>query len=262
MIHESGPDRKDEMVVTKPDAPSQNVTRDLSGVRHETERAVAKRDASELHGVAEEVRRRHGQQHLYQIGDGRAPATAREDAALARWVEIDHRRYIARFGGQPFQFTAAERALKARLFKAGLITNKRQGKMDRRAHRADQRSFALAVAKVEVANGYPGGIQRLQDLKDQRAQETWAKKWRALQKTPVDHLLLVLKERATLAQVSATLKDMMEQKGVQRSLVSLWRDFFAGWEAASPDKREALTDDVREHLLPAILERVLMSRGK
>ena len=252
-------------IVTKPDVTLENVTEVVTEPlgteaevtsHHETERAVEKRDADNHRhdsdpeyiamfgeGMGDHMRRNEIA-CLYQIGDGRAPANTREDKALARWVEIDQRRYSARATGSPFQFTPAERALKTRLLKAGLIINKEQRKL---VTARDQHKSALEgvvrSAKAAAAQGNADAVRWLEDYRLEQDRKKWQKRERALRKLPPKTLL-------------AAAKDAMEAKGVKFSLEKLWRDFTEAFDAATPEKQQAFCTGK-----PAMLEAYLKSRG-
>ena len=76
---------------------------------------------------------------VFQPGEAeREPKNDRERAAIARWIEIDLRRAEARATGKDFHYTDAERQLKRRLLRAGLIITKEQPKQSRREARLEK----------------------------------------------------------------------------------------------------------------------------
>jgi hypothetical protein len=168
----------------------------------------------------------------FQLGDAlRLPATKRETAAVTRWIEIDKRRYLARTSGEPFRYTQAERQLKQRLLKAGLIVVKPQPKMSRRDRRKVDEEQALAMAKGFAAAGDVDAAQHIQALEQRRKIEVWQRKMRMLRRQEPKVLL-------------EALRDVIAARGVRRPLPALWREFAEGWESASDASRRGLTSDV------------------
>jgi hypothetical protein len=168
----------------------------------------------------------------FQLGDAaRLPATKRQKAAVARWVEIDRRRYRARAAGEPYRYTPAERQLKQRLLKAGLIVVKPQPKLSRRKQRKLDEETDLRAAKRFAAAGDLSAIQHVKAVEQNRKAEVWQRKIRMLRR----------QEPQTLLEA---LRDVMAARGIRRPLAALWREFTQGWESASEDSRQALTSDV------------------
>jgi hypothetical protein len=168
----------------------------------------------------------------FQLGDAaQLPATKREKAAVARWIEIDKRRYHARAAGEPFSYTPAERQLKQRLLKAGLIVVKPQPKLSQRKRRKLDEEDLLRAAKHFAAAGDVGAIQHVEAVEQHRHAEVWQRKMRMLRRQEPKVLL-------------EALRDAMAARGIRRPLAALWREFTEGWESASADSRQALTDDV------------------
>jgi hypothetical protein len=191
---------------------------------------------------------RHEKEHTFQLGDApRLPANTREEAAVARWIEVDKRRYKARVLGLPFSYTQAERQLKRRLLKAGLIIVKPLTfRLSQRDKRKIDQAGRLRAAKAAAARGDAGAIQALQEIEHDRKVDAWTKKMRMLRQQEPQVLL-------------DALRDVMAARKIQRPLTALWREFAEGWENASVDKRVALVGEIHEELIrmSAIIERRL-----
>jgi hypothetical protein len=196
------------MSITKPDVPAKNVTDDWD------------------------------REHAFQLGDGpRLPAGKREDTAVARWIEIDARRRDARIAGNPFAYTAAERQLKRRLLKAGLIILKPQ---PRPARRADaELEIATLMAKVCAAAGDADALRWLQYQEEERKRAAWVKRERALRKLPPQTLLAAVKDVVSPRDLFVAAQEVMAAKGIRRSLAPAWGDFADVWENSSDERRAA-----------------------
>ena len=143
-----------------------------------------KRSVGEASGIKEQIEQseRHEKEHTFQLGDApRLPANTREEAAVARWIEVDKRRYKARVLGLPFSYTQAERQLKRRLLKAGLIIVKPLTfRLSPRDKRKIDQAGRLRAAKASAARGDAGAIQALQEIEHDRKVDAWTKKMRSI----------------------------------------------------------------------------------
>jgi hypothetical protein len=171
--------------------------------------------------------------HTFRLGEAlRLPANPREEAAVARGMEIDQRRYQVRMLSYDdpdarFRFTPAERQLKRRLLKAGLIVDKPQ------PLRYNRRSRIKAVddrfertAEIFASSGDPDAIEMLGRIKHNKKQAVWMKRQRMLRRLEPRELL-------------DAARDVTEKRGIQRSLAATWHDFVKSWGAAKPERQAA-----------------------
>ncbi len=219
--------------VTKSDDTPKNVTEEMIAAQA----GISVEQLQDMLASAEQARIRH----TFQLGDApRLPQTAREKAAVARWMEIDQRRYKARcYNEDPratFRFTPAERQLKRRLLKAGLIVEKPQPKTwNARQRRQMQLAKLIGSAKGFAAAGDHGAIRFLQDRAQDQEQAKWTARQRKLRRMEPRELL-------------AAAEDAMAKRGIQRSLPAVFRDFITAWDNASPERRARFASDYRDQL--------------
>jgi hypothetical protein len=156
----------------------------------------------------------------------RQPANKREQAMVEKWVEISRRRYETRQGPRRFRYTDAERQLKRRLLKAGLITDIKQPIVSPKKLAEIDAKLDLSMAKHFAAMGDVGAIQHMQAVEESRRQKAWMKRQRMLRRLEPRELL-------------DAARDVMEKRGIRRSLASLWREFIEAWDRSSPDRQAA-----------------------
>ena len=152
---------------------------------------------------------------VFQPGEAeREPKNDRERAAIARWIEIDLRRAEARATGKDFHYTDAERQLKRRLLRAGLIITKEQPKQSRREARRFELRIMMNAAQAFAAKGDPEAIEHLRNLEESKKRDAWMRRQRMLRE---------LEPR----ELKSALDDVMLERGLRRPLLKLWQEFIA-----------------------------------
>jgi hypothetical protein len=157
----------------------------------------------------------------------RLPANKREQAKVDKWVEISRRRYETRTrmsGEERFRYTDAERQLRQRLLKAGLITDIKQPIVSPKKRAKIEAEIALSMAKHFADKGDLDAIQHVRAIEENRRQTAWVKRQRMLRRIEPRELL-------------DAARDVMEKRGIRRSLASLWREFVDAWDQASPERQ-------------------------
>src|SRR5215471_624608 len=170
-------------------------------------------------------------ERVFQPGEAkREPKNDRERAAVARWIEIDRRRAEARAAGKDFHYTDAERQLKRRLLKAGLIITKPQPKQSRRDVQRINLEIMIGMAKNFAAKGDPGAIETLRNLEERKKQDAWMRRQRMLRKLEPSEL-------------KSALDDVMKSGGLRRPLLKLWQEFIAEFKNSNPERQQAFLDN-------------------